>query len=156
MFDECLHEWEDIAVVCCCSQNEFAVTESDFHSYGHIITGKVCDCNLRASKGSQFICKELNGFLSIAVNRCISDDNAFALNTIAGPCSVKIKIVAEMFLEDRTVKCTDCLNVKTGCLLQECLSLYALFADDTEIVTAGFTCPVFFDIKGTELAEGIC
>ena len=156
MFDECLHEWEDITIVSGCSQNELAVAESIFDSFGHVITGKVSNCDFRASKGSQFICKELNGFLSIAVNRCVSDDNAFALNTVAGPCIVEIKIIAKILFEDRAMECTDGLDIKTGCFLQERLSLNTIFADDTEIVTASFACPVFFDIKGTELAEGIC
>ena len=49
----------------------------------------------------------------------------------------------------------DRLDLEAGRLLQNCLYLCTVFSDDTDIVAAGFTCPVFFDIESSELTESV-
>ena len=37
----CTHEWENIGVICNCSQNKFAITECIFHCFCHIFSCKI-------------------------------------------------------------------------------------------------------------------
>ena len=47
-------------------------------------------------------------------------------------------------------------DVERGGFFKERLHLCAVLADDADVVTAGFVCPIFLHVKRTELAEAVC
>ena len=94
MLDKLTHEWENIAVVCCCSENKLAVAECIFNSFSHITASKVNHINILRAELVKLFFKIHNSLLCIAVNRSICDKHAFVLRAIARPDIVKIDIMA--------------------------------------------------------------
>ena len=155
MVDEFLHEWEDVSIVGGGSQNDFAVTESIFHSFCHVAASKVIDSNFAASC-FQFFCQQLYRFFGVAVYRSVSNDNAFFFRLIGRPGVVEIEIVAQIFGENRAVEWADSLDIQSSCFFQQSLYLCAVFANDTDVVASCFASPVFFHIQCAEFAETVC
>ena len=62
MVDEFLHEGEHIAVVGGGGQHQLTVTESIFHSLGHVVTGQVCNHDL-LTLGFQLLRQQLHSLL---------------------------------------------------------------------------------------------
>ena len=46
-------------------------------------------------------------------------------------------------------------KIQAGGFLQQCLNRLAILANNAEVVPAGFTSPVLYRVKGTELAEAV-
>ena len=152
--DEFLHEGEDISVVSSGSQHQLAIAERIFHSFCHIVPGKVGNGDLLAFC-CQLLSQQFYGLLGVAVNRGVSDHNAFTLHPVGRPDIVQIDVVAQIFGQHRAVQGSDDGNVQTGGLLQQCLYLGAILTNDADVVAAGFAGPVFFHIQRTKLAEAV-
>ena len=156
MMDVLFHEWEDVCIVCSGGKYQFAVAECIFHCLCHIVAGKVKYSNFRASFLDEFLLQKLNRFFGMSVYRSISDHNAFALNCVRRPDIIKIDVISQVFFQDWSMQRTDRLNVQSGCFFQQVLYLCTVFSNDTDVVTACLTCPVFFYIESTEFSETIC
>ena len=64
--------------------------------------------------------------------------------------------MSQIFLQYRAVQRADGLNVQSGSLFKDSLYLRAVFADNADIIAAGFVIPVFLHIQGAELSEAVC
>ena len=155
MLEERAHEREDIGIVRGGRDDELAVTERILHCLRHILAREIGDGYLRASLCFQLVCQKLDRFLCVAVNGRIGDEHAFGLDAVTRPGLIKVQVVTEIFLENRTVQRADRLNVKVCRFLKNCLYLCAVFADDPEIVSPRFACPVLLNVQSAELSETV-
>ena len=155
MIDKFSHEGEYLSIIGSCSEYDLSVAESVLNAFCHIFSCKVIDSYLRTALHSEFFCKKFSGFFSVAVYWGICDHNAFGLNSVAWPCIIQSEIITEIFLQYRTVKGTDSLNIESRSLFQQVLNLNAVFSHNAEIVSSCFTRPVFFYVKSAEFSEAV-
>ena len=117
--DERAHERKDVRIVRCRGKHEFSVPERILDGLWHIVTGEVGDRNLGAAALEQFLLQEKRRRLRVAVHARVGDANAFALDGIRAPDEILLDGMGNgLTLEDRTMKRTYRLNVKTGGLLE--------------------------------------
>ena len=155
MIDELAHEREDLRVIGGGGENDLAVTEGVLHALRHILAGEVVDDDLGAACLAQLFGEDLDRFLGVAVNGGIGDHDALGLYAVGRPCVVQIEVIAEVLGKHGTVQRADDLNIEPCRLFQDSLNLLAVFADDADIVAAGFTRPILFDVQRAELAEAV-
>ena len=156
MIDKFTHEWEDSCVVGCSSEHQLAVTERVLYSLRHVFPGEISNDHLWTAFCGKLCSQSFYSLLCISINGSIGDHDAFGLRGVGGPGLVQSQIIAQVFLQDGAVQRTDGLNIQSGCLFQQILHLRAVFSDDSDVITACFTCPVFFHIQGAELTEAVC
>ena len=149
------HEGENIRIIGSGCQNQLAITESILHGLCHVGTGQVMDHNLGAALFLQLLCQQFHGGLGVAVNRGIGNDDALALHPVGGPDVIQIEIVAQILGQHGTVEGADGLDIQGCGLLQQGLDLRTVLTNDADVVAAGFACPGFFHIQGTELAKTV-
>ena len=156
MRDERMHEGEDFGVVRRGREHELAVLEGGFDGFGHVVAGEIEHLDV-AAFGFQLLDQQLDGFLGMSVDGRVGDGDAGGLDAVGGPCVVEVQIVAKILREDGAVRRADDGDVKLRGLLEERLDLRAVFADDADVVAAGFAGPAFgiFDVVGAEFAETV-
>ena len=129
------------------------MTEAVLNTFRNIITRKVCKRNSRTALFLKNFFELLCGFKSVSVNRSTGDKYAPVLRLIRRPSVIKLQNLGNCVGKNRTVKRTNCLNIKSCGFLEQCLNLCAELADNVEIISSCFTAPALVCVGCAELSE---
>ncbi len=69
---------------------------------------------------------------------------------------IKVQIIAEIFCQNGTMQGADDLNIESGGFFEQTLHLCAVFANDTDIISSGFTSPILFHVQSAEFTKTVC
>ena len=155
MIDKIAHKGEDIGIVGGGCQHDLAVTEGIAHGLGEIAAGKVMNNDLGATVRLQLFRQLLDSLLGIAVDGGVGNHNTLFLGLIARPSVIEIEVVAEILGQNGTVQRADDGDIQSCGLLEQCLHLCAVLADNADIVAASLVRPRLLDIQRTEFAEAV-
>ena len=113
MANKLTHKRENIAIICCSSENELSIAEGILDRLVHITSCKVVKHNLRATLFLQLVGKNMRRLFCVSVNGSVCDNNSFAFDRIGRPLLIKVDVVTEIFVKNRSVKCANCRNIKS-------------------------------------------
>ena len=159
MLDEFPHCGEDSAVVGCCGQNEFSVTEGIFNALVGVFPCKVGNCDFGTAFCFQDFSQLFSDGFCMAVNRSIENTNALAFYAVRSPDIVEAdSFFCFISVQNRAVKGTNMLNLARLSFFEGCGGIGSKFSHDSEVVAASFTRPAFrvFNIICAEFTESVC
>ena len=113
------------------------------------------DYHLGAALLLQATHQQIHRMLGIAVDGGIGHHNALILHPVGRPNVVLIEIVAQIFRQHRAMEGANDGDIQGGCLLQQCLHLGAVLANDADEIAAGLVIPILLHIQRTKLAEAV-
>ena len=82
--------------------------------------------------------EDVGGILGVAVDRGVGEHDALLFGGVAAPEQILLQEVAEVAAPDKAVQRADGGDFQRRGLLQHCLNLRAVLADDVGVVAAGF------------------
>ena len=115
--DEFPHIREHIRIVSGGGQNQLAIAEGIFHTFGHILTCQIGHHYLGAALLGQPVGEQLRRGFRVAVDGSVSDHDTFGFHAVGGPGLVQIYIISKIFFQDRSVQRADSLDVQSRGLL---------------------------------------